>query len=327
MSQIHASFSTKRKSEIGEITMKKNYDILVVGSINMDVIVNTDKYPAYGDTVFCNSINMTPGGKGANQAVTAAQLNKKTALIGAVGKDSAGSQLLRNLEVKNVDVSHVLEVETSGTGTFVAMIDVRGENTMVGTKGANDHILRKDIEQIFDQLDAKILLVQMETSKESILAAMQEARKRKMFVILDPAPAEGIFEEAFQYADLILPNKQETKAITGIDVVDQETALQAAIKLKEMGIPQSVVKMAENGSLVYHNDTPTYIEAIKVHAVDTVGAGDCFAGALASSLLETNDLVEAVKFASVAAGIKVSRSGGQDAIPTLQEVLSYHSTC
>ncbi|KRG15362.1 ribokinase [Virgibacillus soli] len=299
------------------------YDIAVVGSINMDVIVDTPNYPEYGDTLFCDSIAMKPGGKGANQAVSVAKLGKKACLIGAVGNDSAGKQLIQNLNSKNVDTTHILQSEESGTGTFVAMIDSTGENTMVGTKGANDSLTSEDITKTFAQIDAKILLIQMETSRESIIAAMKAAKERNMYVVLDPAPADGIFDEAFKYADLITPNKQETKRITGIEVTDEASALEAAKKLNELGIKDVIVKMGEDGSLIYQNGQATIVDAIKVKAVDTVGAGDCFAGALASSYLDTNDLIESAKFASVAAGIKVSRHGGQEAIPTLKEVESY----
>lgn len=300
-----------------------NFDIVVVGSINMDVIVDTPKYPAYGDTLFCNSIAMKPGGKGANQAVAAAKLGKKTCLVGAVGNDSPGNQLISNLISKGVDTSHIIQSDEAGTGTFVAIVDSTGENTMVGTKGANDSLTKEYIEKVFNEIEAKILLIQMETSQESIIAAMKAAKERNMYVILDPAPADGIFDEAFKYADLVTPNKQETKRITGIDVTDETSALEAAKKLNELGISDVIVKMGENGSFVYQNGKATVVDAIKVKAVDTVGAGDCFAGAVANAYLDTKDLVEAVKFASIAAGIKVSRSGGQDSIPTLSEVQEY----
>lgn len=300
-----------------------NYDIIVVGSINMDVIVDTPKYPEYGETLFCNSISMIPGGKGANQAVAAAKLGNTISLIGAVGNDSPGSQLINNLKSQGVDTSHIIQSDEMGTGTFVAMVDSTGENTMVGTKGANDSLSKEYIEKVFNEIDAKILLIQMETSQESIVAAMKAAKERNMYVILDPAPADGIFDEAFQYADLITPNKQETKRITGIEVTDEASALEAAKKINELGISDVIVKMGENGSLVYQNGESTLVDAIEVKAVDTVGAGDCFAGAVAHAYLDTNDLVEAVKFASVAAGIKVSRSGGHDSIPTLSEVQEY----
>lgn len=299
------------------------HDILVLGSINMDVVVKGPKFPEYGHTISCDSIHMIPGGKGANQAVTVARLGKKVLLIGAVGKDSAGDQLLSYLKSQNVDTTQIIQVEKQGSGIFVALIDETGENTMVGTKGANDCITDEDVVRIFESTDAKILLIQMETSKESILSAMKIAKERGLFVILDPAPAENIFEEAFQYADLIMPNKQETERMTGIQVVDEETALKAAAKIHALGVPNIIIKMGENGSLVYQNGNTTFVDPIKIKAMNTVGAGDCFAGAMACEFLETEDLIASAKFASIAAGIKVSKTGGHDAIPTLDEVRSY----
>lgn len=299
------------------------YDIAVVGSINMDVIVEVPSFPSYGQTAFCDKISYIPGGKGANQAVTVSQMQKKVCMIGAVGQDSAGTQLIENLNARNIDTSHILSVKDHGTGTFVAIIDQTGENTMVGTKGANDQITNKDIDAIFSKLEADILLVQMETSQQSIIASMKIAKERGMYVILDPAPADGIFEEAFQYADLILPNQQETEHITGVKVKDQQTAIQAAEAFHARGIPDVMVKMGAEGVLVSAKGKQTFIDSLKVKAVDTVGAGDCFAGAVASRLLDTNDLVDAAKFATIAAGIKVSRAGGHDAIPSLKEVEAY----
>ncbi|MFC4387870.1 MULTISPECIES: ribokinase [Gracilibacillus] len=299
------------------------YDIVVLGSINMDVIVESPKYPNYGETLFCDAISMTPGGKGANQAVTVARLGKKISLIGAVGKDNAGNQLLKNLQSQGVDTTNVLEITEKGSGTFVAIVDETGENTMVGTKGANDYITEEDVKKAFENIESTILLLQMETSKESIIAAMKIAKERGMFVILDPAPAGGIFEEAFQYADLILPNQQETEKITGIKVTDEKTALEAAKKINSLGIENVIVKMGAQGSLVYQNGESTLVDSIKVDAVDTVGAGDCYAGAIACEFLDSNNLVQAAKFASVAASIKVSRTGGHNSIPTLIEMKEY----
>lgn len=302
-----------------------NYDIVVVGSINMDVIVDVKKFHDYGHTQFAESIIMTPGGKGANQAVTAAQMDKKVCMVGKVGDDPAGNQVISNLHNYGVDTTYLLTTETEGTGTFVAMIDETGENTMVGTMGANEAITAKEIDNIFANIDSKILLVQMETSKDSIIASMKAAKKKGMYVILDPAPAEGIFEEAFQYCDLILPNNQETEQITDIKVNSYETAIDAAKQLNYRGVKDVIVKMGEKGLLVYKNQTPVFIESLPVKAVDTVGAGDCFAGALASALLNMDDLVEAARFANKAAGIKVSRTGGHQAIPTFTEVQNYTS--
>lgn len=301
----------------------EKYDVVVLGSINLDVIVNLDKYPQYGETVFANTINMEPGGKGSNQAVTVAKQGKKLLFLGSVGNDSSGRQMLQNLEEYNIDTKHIYISDTKGTGTFVAEIDKYGENTMAGTLGANSSLTKEYIYDALKDVEAEVLLLQMETSHESILAAMKVAKEKGMFVILDPAPADGYFKEALQYADVITPNQQETENLTGIQVINQETALKAAKAIEELGVKNSIIKMGANGNLVYQNGKVDYIPALKVKAINSVGAGDTFAGALASSYVENKDLVQAVKYGNVAAGIKVSRAGGQESIPTSEEVLSY----
>lgn len=296
------------------------YDVIVLGSINMDIRVDAKKYPHYGDTVFAKKIEMLPGGKGSNQAVSVAKQNKKVAFVGAVGNDSTGKQMLSNLTSKGIETTHVIKSDKSGTGTFVAIVDDSGENTMLGTKGANDTISGEDIKKVVAKVDAKILLLQMETSKASILSAMKEAKHRGMYTILDPAPAEGYFKEALQYADLVTPNQQETECITGIQVTNQATAIEAAKAIIALGVPSVIVKMGAKGSVVYHAGEITVVDAFKTTAVDTVGAGDTFAGALAAALVENDNLVEAVTYATMASSIKVSRAGGQDSIPTEGEV-------
>lgn len=301
----------------------EKYDVVVLGSINLDVIVDVDKYPKYGDTVFSNSVKMLPGGKGSNQAVAVAKQGKKLLFLGAVGNDSAGKQMLDNLKDKGVDTEHLQVTNESGTGTFVAFVDQHGENTMAGSLGANAKLDKEYIVNSLEDIEAKVLLLQMETSQESILAAMKTAKEKGMFVILDPAPADGFFMEALKYADLVTPNQQETERLTGIKVINQDTALEAAKAIEGLGVKNSIIKMGSNGNLVYQSGKVDFVPSLKVKAVNTIGAGDTFAGALASAYIETQDLVEAVKYGNVAAGIKVSREGGQDAIPTYNEVALY----
>lgn len=298
------------------------YDIVVLGSINLDIITECADFPNRGDTAFCKSINMMPGGKGNNQAVSAAKFGKSVCFIGAIGDDSPGKQLRENLKSRNIADNHVVVKQKSETGSCVGLIDQDGENTLLVNPGANMDLSSEDITKTFDKIEGKILLVQMETSKESVLTAMKKAKEKGMFVILDPAPVDGICRDAFIYADLIIPNSHETKYITDIDVYDESTALEAAKIIKSMGVDNVIVKMGGNGTLLLHKDSAhTFIPAIKVNAVDTVGAGDCFAGAMASHLIDDMDnITGAVKFAQVVAGIKVSRHGGHDAIPALDEV-------
>ena len=154
------------------------YDIIVLGSINLDIMVMTERYPEYGETAYAESIRMVPGGKGANQAVAAAKQGKKVCFIGAVGQDAVGKQMIENLKLYGIDTQYILRDPEYGTGTFIPIVDAKGENTMLGTHGANAVIKASYVETVMDQITAPILLLQMETSLESVEAAMKKARKK-----------------------------------------------------------------------------------------------------------------------------------------------------
>lgn len=297
-----------------------SYDVVVLGSINLDVKTLVTKFPDHGHTASAQSIEMLPGGKGSNQAVAVSKLGGEVAFVGAVGQDGAGQQMLQNLEKNGVETEFIKRTSSEGTGTFIVMLDETGENTMVGTLGANDTLTKEDIDYAMDKVEAPVFLLQMETSKDSITAALEKAKQKDMFIILDPAPADGYFEAALQYADCVTPNQQETEKITGIKVDSVEDALKAAEIITEKGAKSVVIKMGAHGNLVYQNGETEFIESHKVQAVDTVGAGDTFAAGLAVHYAKNKNLVEAVKFANKAAAIKVSRMGGQDAIPTVEEL-------
>lgn len=297
-----------------------NYDVAVLGSINLDVKSFIKNFPNHGDTSFAKKIEMIPGGKGSNQAVAVSKLGGKIAFLGAVGQDSAGDQMLQNLQDNGVDTQFIKRSEEEGTGTFLVMVDETGENTMVGTLGANSTITSADISKVMAEISAPVLLLQMETSKKSIETALKEAQAKKMFVVLDPAPADGYFEEALAFADCVTPNQQETEKITGIKVSNLEDAKAAAKIIHEKGPANVIIKMGSEGNLVFQNGEMEFVAAHKVTAVDTVGAGDTFAGALAVHYAKNQNLLAAVKFANQAAAIKVSRLGGQQAIPTLAEL-------
>lgn len=298
------------------------YDIVVMGSVNLDIIVNMKEFPKSGDNTFVNSIQTAAGGKGNNQAVSAAKFGKKVAFIGCLGNDDAGKQLRDNMKERGIDDSNVIIKEDAKTGSCVCLLEPNGENTLLVNLGANFAFDASDVRNAFKNVDAKILMIQMETSKETIIEAMKIAHEKGMYVILDPAPVSGISVDCLSYADLIVPNSNETKHISGVDVYDEETALKAAKIIHKMGVKDVIIKMGGNGCLLYKDGQHVFIPAIKVKAVDTVGAGDCFAGALANYLIDhSGDIEGAIRFAQVVAGIKVSRSGGHDAIPSMNEVL------
>lgn len=296
------------------------YDVAVFGSINLDVTAMCDEYPHGGDSVFVKSVGMAPGGKGNNQAAAANKQGARVAFVGAVGQDAQGTQMLDNLRAAGIETSRILVDPNHATGTAVCIVDGNGENTILVANGVNLEIPAAHVTKSLADVDAKVLLVQMETSRESILEALRMGREKGMLVVLDPAPADGFFPEALQYADLVLPNKQETERITGIAVHTQEDALAAARKIEELGVARSVVKMGGGGCLVYENGQATFVPAMQVKAVDTVGAGDTFAGGLAAEYARTSDLVASVRYGTVTAGLKVAAGSGHASIPTQEKV-------
>ncbi|GGJ91051.1 ribokinase [Lentibacillus kapialis] len=296
-------------------------NVTVVGSINIDTVAVTDKYPKRGQTIFGNKIEYLPGGKGANQATAVARLGKSANMIGAIGNDIYGDKLVDSLKESNVNTYFIKRSDSLATGTAIITIDQTAENTMLVLKGANEDLNINDVENAFNKIhDSEVLLVQMEVPQDTVIRAMQLAKEKGMYVILDPAPAEGITIKALDYADIVTPNRQETYYMLGIDVVDIDNALMAAETFENMGIKNSIIKMGDKGSVVYQSGEWEYIPSISVEAVDSVGAGDAFAGALACAITNGCDLVSAAHFATAVGALKVTKLGAQMGIPTIDEV-------
>ncbi|MCF1586169.1 ribokinase [Tetragenococcus koreensis] len=298
-------------------------DVIVMGAINMDMYVHVDDFPKYGENIQAKELDQKVGGKGSNQAVTVAKQGVNQALIGTVGNDDFGKQILGSLSQQGVKTDYIVNKDDTQTGIAVAVVDHTGENTFMVILGANMALKAEEVEQAMEPLEGKIFLLNLETSQESVLAALKMAKKKKMYVVLDPAPEGSYFEEALQYADLVTPNQQETERITGMSVNTVDDAKKAAKWIADQGVSDVIVKLGSEGSVLYESqkDHFTIIEATRVKAINTVGAGDIFAGVLASKLAkEPDDLVAAAKLASKASALKVSRPGGQDGIPTKEEL-------
>lgn len=299
------------------------YDVIVMGSINMDTMLYVNNFPKRTENMIVNEVKIFTGGKGANQAIAVSKQEVNQAFIGAIGNDSNGKEMLIRLKEQGIETNHIIVKDNVPTGSCVGIIEKNGENTLLVIPGANMEITCNEIEEIFSKLEGKIFLLQLETSKESILTALKKAKEKGMYIILDPAPEGCYFEEALQYADLVTPNKQETEKITGLKITNIEDAKNAALLIHKKGVKNVIVKLGEDGSVLYEEEKQKFsiISPIKVNAVDTVGAGDTFAGVLAARLSEGNfSLEEAVKIANKAAALKVSRLGGQAAIPTREEI-------
>lgn len=299
------------------------YNVIVMGSINMDMFVYINKFPELGDNVVAKSSEVHIGGKGSNQAICVARQGIKHTFIGAVGNDTSGVQMVDLLENYGVDTKHIIKKEDAQTGTCVALIDNAGSNTPIGILGANMALTAQETENAFNDLDGGVLLLQMETSKESIMTALKIAKRKEMHIILDPAPEGLFFKEALAYADLVTPNKNETETIVGFKINSLDDAVNAAKTIAAFGVKNVIVKLGDKGSVVYESekDKFTYIEAMKVDPINTIGAGDTFAGVLASILSEKKiGLIEAVRIATKASALKISRAGGPDAIPSRKEL-------
>jgi len=278
-------------------------DLVVVGSLNMDLVVRCTRIPMPGETVLGSSFQSLPGGKGANQAYAAAKLSRgKVAMIGRVGCDAFGEELKLNLERAGVDVGQVIAVEGVATGIATITVDATGQNSIVVTSGANfcwDMDRLEGLRETFR--GAKFALFQLETPLDVVMHLMRMAKQENVTTILDPAPAQVLPEELLALVDLITPNETEAAIVGTLD--DRKVLL----------------KLGEKGSRF----GDIAVDAIAVKAVDTTAAGDTYNAGLAVGLSEGMDMSAAMKFASVAAGLAVTQMGAQSSAPTRAAVDAY----
>ncbi len=293
--------------------------ILVVGSINMDVTIFTDRMPSQGETITGTKFLLSPGGKGANQAVAAARMEAATTMYGCVGDDVFGHELLRSLGADGVDTRAVKAL--NGVSTGVASITVcGGDNRIILSAGANARVgLEPWLKKLIEASDA--LLLQLEIPLETVFAAIDIAHKKGRKVFLTPAPAAALPEELYEKVDYLLPNEGESSALLGRDIAGEQDVYWALNRFRALGVAEPVITLGERGVGLFLDGEPRILPAYRVQSVDTTAAGDTFTGALASAIVDGMALSEAVDFAQRAAAICVTRPGAQNAIPTREEVL------
>ena len=298
--------------------------ILVIGSLNIDMVMKVDHMPTVGETILCDGMKLVAGGKGANQACAAGRLGTDVTMLGAIGNDSHGEMQRDSLQRSGVDVSGLITKESVSTGTAFITVNKEGNNSIVVVQGANAQFTPEDIEAHRDLLEeCEIVILQLEIPMDTVLYAVKLARTLGKTVILDPAPVPEHFpEELYQYVDIIKPNESELSRLTGI--ADAQNHLEEAVQIvKDHGVKNVLVTLGGDGVyLDTENESPVHIPAKKVEVVDTTAAGDSFTAALAAMLLEGKTLKEAAEFANQVSAIVVTREGAQDSIPTLQEVLT-----
>lgn len=301
--------------------------LTVLGSINMDLVVYTDRLPASGETVLGASFQTFPGGKGANQAVAAARMGAQVTMLGKVGADAFGSQLLTNLRTDGVDASRVIQTSTA-SGTALITVDRQGRNTIVVVPGANGEVLPEDLDGWQDALTgADGLLMQLEIPLGTVIEAARRAAAGGAPVILNASPAHALPEELLRLVDVLVMNEHETALISGMDITSLEQIERAARVLLERGAGWVVVTLGEEGALAVSRTGAIHSPGFKVEAVDTVAAGDAFTGALAVALAERGarapvsaGAVEILRLANAAGALAVTVRGAQPSLPTRARV-------
>ncbi|WP_239616398.1 ribokinase [Cohnella mopanensis] len=294
--------------------------IVVVGSLNMDMVVSLNHRPDRGETVLGKDFFMNAGGKGANQAVAARKLGAEVAMIGKVGNDLFADQLLANLEQVGVDCSAIEKTAEEATGVAFITLDPQGDNSIVVAAGANLRLTPEDVrkqEGLIKQ--AKLLMVQLEIPLETVKEAITIAKRHQVPVLLDPAPAQELPKELLAMVDYILPNEMEIAQLTGVEVSDQLSAKLAAVELINKGVSTVFAKLGEKGVVVVGANRTFFVEPYKVDAVDSTAAGDAFAGAVGAALVNGKDIWAAAKFASAIGAITATRKGAQASMPMLEE--------
>ena len=300
--------------------------VSVFGSINMDLVVRCQSLPQAGQTVAASSFSEICGGKGANQAVAAAKAGGAVRMIGRVGSDSFSQRLVTNLRNHGVCCKGVRTTENCESGLAIVAVEDSGENSILLVAGANGAVSVADANDSRRVIEtADVLLVQLEVPTKSVLTAIQIATAAGVRCILDPAPVASDWTDELLQVDLICPNETEAATITSLAVKTLADAETAARQLQQRGAKNVAITLGERGVVLLTGDQLHHIEPATITAVDTTASGDAFAGAVGVRWAETDDLLEAVRFASVAGAIAATRHGAQPSLATREEIESHRN--
>ena len=301
----------------------KQNPIYIIGSINTDMVAMTKNLPAPGETVMGGEFMMTAGGKGANQAVSAARLGGEVTMVGRLGEDIFGDQSIERLKHENINCDFIGRDSIAASGVALISVDDKGENHIVVAPGANNQLDKTKVKTALDSMpDNAIILLQLEIPLETVAHIIEITRGSSRRVILDPAPAPStaLPDNFLNGLYLITPNETEATKLSGIEVQDDRSAEAAAQKLLATGVNNVAITMGAKGVVLVQQDGVKFIKSPKVTAIDSTAAGDCFNGALAVSIANDLSLEQSVERACRAASISVTRKGAQDSMPSKSEV-------
>ncbi|HEY5729279.1 MAG TPA: ribokinase, partial [Anaerolineales bacterium] len=305
-------------------------EILVVGSLNTDLVVRAPRFPQPGETISGEGLQVIPGGKGANQAVAASRLGANVSMLGRVGRDNFGDFLIEKLKANKVD-TQLIQRDDAPTGTAIIIVDSNGQNSIVLSAGANGKVSSQDVELAsFSTPSTRsgrrfdLLLLQLEIPTPTVLSATQRAKDYSVRVILNPAPAKQLPDELISLADFIVPNETELSLLTSMELKDIPSAEKAAKKLLKRGAQNVIVTLGNNGALIINKEKSTHINPYEVDVVDTTAAGDAFIGGFAVAL-GSSSLLDAVRYGCACGALATTKFGAQPSLPTKDEVERFMS--
>ena len=297
--------------------------IMVIGSANTDLIIQVDTLPKPGQTVLGGKFVTASGGKGGNQAMAIARLGGKVTFLASIGRDNFGDALIQNYSDAAIDAA-LIHRPNCPSGIAMIYVAKNAENTIAVAPGSNRLLFSEHIRDAAIHFQsAKIVLAQLEIPIETVLKSANIAKENKAQFILNPAPAQNLPAAIFPLIDTITPNQTEARMLSGIDVVDQKSAIDAANVIHKTGVKNIIITLGSQGALLYNRDMIKMIPGYRVNAIDTTAAGDTFNGALAYALDEGKKMIDAIIFANKAAALSVTHLGAQSSIPTLKEVKAF----
>jgi len=298
--------------------------IIVVGSLNQDIVLGLRRFPTLGETVFGSSLRTFCGGKGANQAFAAAKLGGRVSMVGQIGNDTAGDALLQSLGAVSVNIEHIARCKHESTGTAVIAVQEGGDNRIMVVRGANGSFSAAALESAKPLLaEAGAMLVQLEIPINTVTRAIEIAHHGGACVILDPAPAQDISDRVLSQVDYLAPNLYELAHLSGDRLThdsEEGQIVAAAQKLCARGVRTVIAKLGSRGAILVSAQDSQKVPSFQVTAIDSTGAGDCFLGAFAAALMRGESELLASQFAAAAAAIAVTRNGAQASVPELAEV-------
>ncbi len=294
--------------------------VLIIGSSNTDFSLKVRSLPKPGETILGNAFSVQAGGKGANQAVAAARLGSNVKFCCKVGSDGYGETALTSYRNEGIDDNYFLVDDSLPSGVALILVDRNGENQIAVASGANGHISPTDIEAIESFSKFDVVLTQLEIPLVTVESICRRAHDENALMILNPAPAQRLSTDVLSNVDIITPNETEAQILTGVRVETEDDAFRAGKILCDKGVKQVIITLGSKGAYIFDGSTSLLVPAFKVNAVDTTAAGDVFNGALCTALSERMEIESAVRFASAASALAVTRKGAQDSAPTRKEV-------